>query len=1358
MKSIKSASDLGALESVAKHLGELAGLIDRNGHFVTDWFSTPDAYLAKIPDNATQRDAITALLLDIWPTDLVWDNHPSLNDDGKSRLGMKWLQLPGPKKADAEKNDSQSEGLRDGYPSALYLVSDHSDDQAALGMGLTYRFGDKDDPSLKKVATDATRVAAKEKSMQGVRQALKSEASRAAKEWVKNQFVIQPFVYFPLVGMPAKETGYFALGAALDEVNPTNPLQPMSVGLDIHVKAGSRLSSLPWDGIRLMSDIVFRPEWKPPTFQVYRRKGDNYKLLHAPDMPELGNFLDALLKIEQFKTWLQDLLWRVPQLFVLLEQFIAGLRINFSLPEFPFPKFTLNVNFEAWLKELVTWLSQHVPHFEFPHIDLEWLLRAVLSLKLPSISLPGFPEFSLDLGKDIGFSFQIKDKVLVGKERKKPLRRKKKDGKGGSSTKVVLQLGETFGVTEETFKASGKPGWLGVDKETNIPVKPGVAVHIGRISVDGTTPSFDFNPSLELKSIGLDIEGAAGAPLMDVKGVRLAGIKSRLYLRFGRDGLKRWGVAAKLKKIGIPLGSTLKGGGSSNEVAKSLLAGSGGGMGNGKGGTDAVNPEFGLSVAYLQDSRLSVHLYDNKDKPADVVMMPFQRSYGPLHLRKVGVGWEDEKRVLSLIIDGDVTVRTLTVDLEHLSIGIPVQHPTDLSDYQLSLEGIGIQYTGGPLQVSGAFLERKLPRGDNEFDIEYVGAATVKAETWALGALGAYAYMRTPKPGTGGYASMFIFILVETVLGGPPCFFVRGLAGGFGYNRRFTPPKIEQVEHFPLVRALSDPKAIGGPNAGPAEALEILDPYVSPERGEYWFAAGVRFTSFELVDTSALVVVEFGHDLVITVLGLSKLKLPKEGSPIAVVELALEVVLKPSQGTLIAKALLTDNSWVIDRACKLTGGFAFALWFDENPQGAPVGDFVLTIGGYHPHFQPPAHYPKVPRLGFNWPVSDALSIQGEAYFALTPAQVMAGGGLQVLFHKGDLRAWFRAQMDVLIGWDPFHYEALIKVSIGASYRLHLLFVTVTVTVELGCDLEIWGPPMGGEAHVHWFIIGFTVGFGAKRLMGVPAIPWSDFEKRLLPKKNSPIPAVRIEPKSGIAEQVPEGGPESQEKRWIVRPDDFAFSTSSTVPANRVVVENPLNTKRVGNEGVDFSIRPMQLENVRSTQVVWILDLEHEDQSHHDARLNISRHWDCRQRIRSLPQALWGAGPPPAGPAGAADDLLLDGLVTGLSEARPKHPTVSGPPAFAMEESLKRLPLVGDKDRNTLPLGPGATGRRQSPSRPKDALKKIHDTIQLVEGERDELFLALRSLGVDPRTNQTPTGIAKDAARVFEASPMIGVAV
>lgn len=69
-------------------------------------------------------------------------------------------------------------------------------------------------------------------------------------------------------------------------------------------------------------------------------------------------------------------------------------------------------------------------------------------------------------------------------------------------------------------------------------------------------------------------------------------------------------------------------------------------------------------------------------------------------------------------------------------------------------------------------------------------------------------------------------------------------------------------------------------------------------------------------------------------------------------------------------------------------------WFGPNPN---AGDFVFSVGGYHPAFDRPAYYPNPPRLAITWAISDNLMVRGEAYFAVTPKAVVGGGALSFNF-------------------------------------------------------------------------------------------------------------------------------------------------------------------------------------------------------------------------------------------------------------------------------------------------------------------------------------------------------------------------
>ena len=73
----------------------------------------------------------------------------------------------------------------------------------------------------------------------------------------------------------------------------------------------------------------------------------------------------------------------------------------------------------------------------------------------------------------------------------------------------------------------------------------------------------------------------------------------------------------------------------------------------------------------------------------------------------------------------------------------------------------------------------------------------------------------------------------------------------------------------------------------------------------------------------------------------------------AQVELALQARFSSQEAVLSVLAQLTDNSWIVNESVRLTGGFAFVIWFRD-------GQFVFTIGGYGPAFDKPERLPRRP--------------------------------------------------------------------------------------------------------------------------------------------------------------------------------------------------------------------------------------------------------------------------------------------------------------------------------------------------------------------------------------------------------------
>lgn len=165
----------------------------------------------------------------------------------------------------------------------------------------------------------------------------------------------------------------------------------------------------------------------------------------------------------------------------------------------------------------------------------------------------------------------------------------------------------------------------------------------------------------------------------------------------------------------------------------------------------------------------------------------------------------------------------------------------------------------------------------------------------------------------------------------------------------------------------------------------------------------------------------------------------------------------------------------------LTGSGSFYSWF---PPSSHVGDWVVTIGGYHSAYNPPAHYPRnLQRLGLDFIVGDAVHVVGGAYVAVTPKCAMAGGSLHISVDVGPVSAYADIALDVFINFKPFYFVAEICVSVGVDCEVDLLFVSFHISISLGADLTLWGPDF-------WFF-GFSIDFG-DGLRDPPGISLTEF--------------------------------------------------------------------------------------------------------------------------------------------------------------------------------------------------------------------------------------------------------------------------
>lgn len=516
---------------------------------------------------------------------------------------------------------------------------------------------------------------------------------------------------------------------------------------------------------------------------------------------------------------------------------------------------------------------------------------------------------------------------------------------------------------------------------------------------------------------------------------------------------------------------------------------------------------------------------------------------GAIRVRKVALVFE--QGVLGLKITGGLTLVAFEFELMGLQVTVPqtaLSDPSTLKGVEFNLDGFGAKIQKGTLSISGAFLRQHYPEQTDEHGAlsvaaydEYNGIVQVAFPPFSLTGMGSYARY-------DGHPSLFLFVALGVPMSVSPALLIEGLALGFGVHRNFILPALDEVLAYPLVQVSVTPP----PPIDIQKMAADMHRFFPPTIGTYFVVAGIKFKAFGIVDTVAMLAVKLGDTVEIDLVGVSSIVYPA-----AFIELAWLARFAPEAGNLFIGGQLTSRSYLFVPEVELRGGFAVAAWFRGDHQG----DFVVTIGGYHPYYRVPAHYPQhVPRLGISFHLAP-ITIKGEVYFAVTPQCLMLGGlleaSLEASFDASIVRASFKAAirmaLDAILFFEPFHYDVLIAADATLDADLAFTFYTKHIHQHLHLEVHIWGPDFSGAA---WLDVGpktFAVAFGHGSSARALPLGWEAFRQRFLQTAdkdgNLRDNVCSVAVREGLLRKVQQG----HEEVYVVDPTHLVLEAKSGIP-------------------------------------------------------------------------------------------------------------------------------------------------------------------------------------------------------------------
>ncbi|KAF4963303.1 hypothetical protein FSARC_8671 [Fusarium sarcochroum] len=764
---------------------------------------------------------------------------------------------------------------------------------------------------------------------------------------------------------------------------------------------------------------------------------------------------------------------------------------------------------------------------------------------------------------------------------------------------------------------------------------------------------------------------------------------------------------------------------------------------------------------------------------------PYKKVTGPIVINNVGLSYKD--KTLSIVFGATFQLGPIGFSLLGFSFNTQFETLDKLPNIRVSINGLAASFERSPLTIAGVIVHGN----DGEMDY-YAGGMIIGFRPYQFQAAGFYGII-TLRNSSNSFQSVFVFAKLNGPLMTLVFAEISGICSGFGYNSSVRLPSIDQVSNFPFINS----SRLSGRDNAQQVLLELVDPsaggWFQPLDSTYWGAIGMRLSAFRMLSVDAVVAVQFGNSIKLGIFAVATCDIPSANSrlKLAHAELGIATVLDFDYGFLKIEAQLSPRSYILSPNCHLTGGFALCYWFDAPlANKARIGDFIFTLGGYHQAFRVPVGYPNPPRLGISWNLGGGLSISGEAYFAITTKACMAGGRLHAAFRAGPLSAWFDAFANFLINYRPFYFDMSAGVSVGVGFSIDFWFIHIRISVQIGAELYLWGPPVAGRVHVDFWIVAFDINFG-DYISKDEHVSLSEFYQLVL--QDSPATSLasaralitgesmesqqqstaaaasslrrpKNEAHNFLAESGllnPDDQPErGQEDPWTVRAGTFVFVAECKMAITAVTTSDSGAPILRYN---DVFSKPMRLtRSMTSTLQIQIRD---------EGGSNPNQDWEFERYIQMLPSALWARYDRRTDPRQSGNnvgDLLNtnDGsppLMTGVRVTAPK-PTRSPDPFPAYK--------VADADLQELtaerPFPAMVTAEDAwAPSKPNPVAKKQYEDVHeawanpVLEKKGQQGFVAILAQSLGWRDVSELQGIAgipdklsKGFMNIYVASPLL----
>ncbi|MCZ0984908.1 kelch repeat-containing protein [Streptomyces diastatochromogenes] len=337
--------------------------------------------------------------------------------------------------------------------------------------------------------------------------------------------------------------------------------------------------------------------------------------------------------------------------------------------------------------------------------------------------------------------------------------------------------------------------------------------------------------------------------------------------------------------------------------------------------------------------------------------------------------------------------------------------PLDLGFRFKPPNGVGLSVDAGVLS-GGGYLYVDAERG------EYAGA--VELEFAGFLQLKGIGLISTRMPDRPDGFSLLVVITAEfgTGIQLGYGFTLLAVGGIIGLNRAMNLRALTEGVHSGRIESVMFPRDVV---ANAPRIISDLRQFFPPEDGKFLIGpmAKIGWGTPTLVSVSLGLIIEVPGNL--AVLGVLKCVLPTEQLPLLVLQVQFIGAVEFDKSRLWFYARLFESRilWMT-----IDGGMGLYVAWGDSP------DLVLSVGGFHPSYKPPAlPFPVPDRLSVDIINMPGRLIRVSGYFAITSNTVQFGAEALLRFGFEDFGIEGHVTFDALFRFSPFAFVISVSASV-----------------------------------------------------------------------------------------------------------------------------------------------------------------------------------------------------------------------------------------------------------------------------------------------------------------------------------------